>query len=37
MISSQKERDFVKTNYDDIKRVVSIWYCCQKTLHRLKS
>lgn len=24
MISSQKERDFVNTNYDDIKRVVSI-------------
>jgi hypothetical protein len=27
MVSSQKERDFVKTNYDDIKRVVSIWLC----------
>jgi hypothetical protein len=27
MVSSQKERDFVKTNYDDIKRVVSIWIC----------
>lgn len=27
MISSQKERDFVNTNYDDIKRVVSIWIC----------
>ena len=27
MISSQKERDFVNTNYDDIKRVISIWIC----------
>jgi hypothetical protein len=27
MVSSQKERDFTKTNYDDIKRVVSIWVC----------
>ena len=27
MISSQKERDFVKSNYDDIKRVYSIWIC----------
>jgi hypothetical protein len=27
MVSSQKERDFVKANYDDIKRVVSIWIC----------
>jgi hypothetical protein len=27
MVSSQKERDFEKTNYDDIKRVVSIWIC----------
>jgi hypothetical protein len=27
MVSSQKERDFVKTNYDDLKRVVSIWIC----------
>jgi len=25
LISSQKERDFVKTNYNDIKRVFSIW------------
>jgi hypothetical protein len=25
MVSSQKERDFTKTNYDDIKRVVSIF------------
>lgn len=27
MISSQKERDFVKMNYNDIKRVFSIWIC----------
>lgn len=26
-ISSQKERDFVNSNYDDIKRVFSIWIC----------
>ncbi len=27
LISSQKERDFANTRYDDIKRVVSIWIC----------
>ena len=27
LISSQKERDFVKINYNDIKRVFSIWIC----------
>lgn len=27
LISSQKERDFEKTNYNDIKRVYSIWVC----------
>lgn len=27
LISSQKERDFVKTNYNDIRRVFSIWVC----------
>ena len=27
LVSSQKERDFVGTNYDDIKRVFSIWVC----------
>ena len=27
LVSSQKERDFVKTNYNDIKRVFSIWVC----------
>ena len=27
LISSQKERDFVGSNYDDIKKVFSIWIC----------
>lgn len=27
MVSSQKERDFVKMKYNDIKRVFSIWIC----------
>lgn len=27
LISPQKERDFVNTNYDDIKQVFSIWIC----------
>ena len=27
LVSSQKERDFVKTNYNDIRRVFSIWAC----------
>ena len=27
LISSQKERDFEKTNYNDIKKVYSIWGC----------
>ena len=27
LVSSQKERDFVNTNYDNIKRVFSIWVC----------
>ena len=27
LISSQKERDFVNTNYNDIRRVFSIWIC----------
>ncbi len=26
-VSSQKERDFVNSNYDDIKQVFSIWIC----------
>jgi hypothetical protein len=35
MVSSQKERDFVKTNYDDIKRVVSIWICMNMPEHSM--
>ena len=27
MISSQKEKDFSNSNYNDIKRVYSIWVC----------
>ena len=27
LVSSQKERYFVNSNYDDIKRVYSIWVC----------
>lgn len=27
LVSSQKERDFVGTNYNDIRRVFSIWIC----------
>lgn len=27
LVSSQKERDFVNTNYNDIRRVFSIWVC----------
>lgn len=27
LVSSQKERDFTHTNYDDIKQVYSIWIC----------
>lgn len=27
LISSQKERDFVNSNYDDIKQVFTIWIC----------
>ena len=27
LISSQRERDFVKSNYNDIKTVYSIWVC----------
>ncbi len=30
LVSSQKERDFVKTNYNDIRRVFSIWVCMGK-------
>lgn len=27
LVSSQKERDFQKTHYNDIKQVYSIWLC----------
>ncbi len=33
LVSSQKERDFVKTNYNDIKRVFSIWVCMNIQCH----
>ena len=42
MVSSQKERDFVNTNYDDIKQVFSIWICmdmdynCMSHIHLTK-
>lgn len=35
LISSQKERDFVNTNYDDIKQVFSIWICMNMDDNRL--
>lgn len=35
MISSQKERDFVKSNYDDIKQVISIWICMNMGINSL--
>lgn len=35
LISSQKERDFVNTNYDDIKQVVSIWICMNRNANSL--
>ena len=42
LVSSQKERDFVNTNYDDIKQVFSIWICmdmeynCMSHIHLTK-
>ena len=30
LISSQKDRDFINSNYDDIKQVYSIWICMNK-------
>lgn len=35
MVSSQKGRDFVKSNYDDLKRVFSIWICLNMDEHSL--
>ena len=34
-ISSQKGRDFVKSNYNDIKRVYSIWICMNVDEHSM--
>ena len=35
LVSSQKERDFVNTNYNDIKRVFSIWICMNMDKNRV--
>ena len=35
LISSQKERDFVNINYDDIKQVFSIWVCMNMSKNSL--
>ena len=35
MISSQKGRDFVKSNYNDIKSVYSIWICMNMDEHSM--
>ena len=35
MVSSQKGRDFVKSNYDDLKRVFGIWICLNMDEHSL--
>jgi hypothetical protein len=35
LISSQKERDFVNSNYDDIKQVISIWICMNMEVNSL--
>ncbi len=36
LVSSQKARDFVNTNYDDIKQVFSIWICMNSFLYNSK-
>lgn len=36
LISSQKEQDFVNTNYDDIKQVYSIWICTNMKENSMK-
>ena len=36
MISSQKERDFLSSNYNDIKRVYSIWICMSMSENSLE-
>ena len=35
MISSQKGREFIKSNYNDIKRVYSIWICMNMDEHSM--
>ena len=35
MISSQKGREFVNSNYNDIKRVYSIWICMNMDEHSM--
>ena len=35
LVSSQKERDFVNTNYDDIKQVFTIWICMNMAYNSL--
>lgn len=35
MISSQKDREFIKSNYNDIKRVYSIWVCMNMSQDRM--
>ncbi len=35
MISSQKGREFIKSNYNDIKRVYSIWICMNVDEHSM--
>lgn len=35
MISSQKERDFVNSEYNNMKRVYSIWICMNMKEHSL--
>ena len=36
LISSQKERDFENSHYDDIKRVYSIWVCMNMKENSMK-
>lgn len=35
MISSQKERDFIGSNYNDMKQVFSIWICMNMKTHSM--
>ena len=36
LVSSQKERDFTNSNYDDIKRVYSVWICPKMAENSIK-